>query len=176
MRCLLASCEKVPAARRVKGEGTEGSNNYRRGRLRWAEQRLKRPVPVARAPDTLHKILHPSVSPLRSFSPSCFYLGVTAARLFRFCLPREPFEPPPTRSLGGKGEARPTTSKVQAKASSLFRVRHFASILLPAAASAPSWPNSPSRQPSNRRTGGRVSVTLSCTRPSNRRLRRSRGL
>lgn len=146
---LAGELREVPAARRVKGEGTEGSNNHRRGRFRWAERRTERPVPVARAPDTPRKILHPSVSPLPlvlSFLllPGCHggaaipFLSV--ARTARAVAP-------PTCSLGGKGEARPATSKVQAKASSLFRVRHFTSILLPAAASASSWPNSPSRQP-----------------------------
>lgn len=62
MRCLLASCEKVPAARRVKDEGTEGNNNHQRGR--YDRRSDHSPSPLL---DTPCGILHPHRTGVLSF-------------------------------------------------------------------------------------------------------------
>lgn len=127
VRCLLASREKLPAARRVKDEGAEGNNNHRSWAARWAERhfgpshRFARDTRRVEYPTSPVPLSGPDVSLLPAFT------RVSTARLFRFCLPRESFEPRIAR--GGKSEAaNRRTSKVQARGLPA-RVRHFASIL-----------------------------------------------
>lgn len=150
MRCLLASCMKVPAARRVKDEGTEGNNNHRRGRCDRRSE--PEPVPVARHPMESFIPVGPP------FSPSCFYQDVTA-RLFRFCLPRESLEP--ADSLPAAGRARCERRRQKCRGESLlsleFDTLHRSSF----EASASSWPNSPPSQPTSRRSGKKKQKQIS---------------